>query len=63
MILNTIQQWMMDFIYVTVPVLVILAYLLFRVTRLILARIAYFIALRSKNVYDDLQNSDRMDMP
>jgi len=52
--MDAIQQWVMDFIYITIPVLIILAYLLFRGTQFILARAAYFIALRSKNVYDDL---------
>ena len=52
--MEAIKQWMMNFIYITIPVLFILAYLLFRGTQFVLARAAYFIALRSKNVYDDL---------
>jgi len=48
------QKWMTDFIFITIPVLIVLAYLLFRGTQFVLARAAYFIALRSKNIYDDL---------
>ena len=52
--MDAVQQWMMNFIYITIPVLIILAYLLFRGTQYVLARAAYFFALRSKNIYDDL---------
>jgi miniconductance mechanosensitive channel len=52
--MNIIQQWITDFIYITIPVVVILAYLLFRGTQFVLARAAYTIALRSKSIYDDL---------
>jgi len=52
--MDAIQKWMTDFIYITIPVLIFLAYLLFRGTQFVLARASYFIALRSKNIYDDL---------
>lgn len=52
--MDTIRQWMTDYIYITIPVVVILAYLLFRCTQFVLARAAYAIALRSRNIYDDL---------
>jgi len=52
--MDAVQQWMMNFTYITIPVLFILAYLIFRGTQFVLARAAYFFALRSKNIYDDL---------
>ena len=52
--MDTITQWLSNHNYVTIPIIIVLAYLLFRGTQFVLARIAYRLALRSKNIYDDL---------
>ena len=44
-----VQQWMINFIYITIPVLLILAYLVFRGTQFVLARVAYFGSMGEEN--------------
>ena len=52
--LNNIQNWLQGHLYIAMPLYIIFAYGLYSGVRFLLARGAYNIALRSKNVYDDL---------
>ncbi len=52
--LDTLQQLGSDYPYFFIPLMLLLAYLLYRLTRYVLARSAYFIALRTSTIYDDL---------
>ena len=54
MILEAIQDFSQDLPYLFFPILIILAFLLYRGTKFILARISYRIALRTDTIYDDL---------
>ncbi len=51
---EAIQNWIITNPYIFFPVVLLLGYLLYRVTRYILARGSYRIALRTETVYDDL---------
>ncbi|HSG41850.1 MAG TPA: mechanosensitive ion channel domain-containing protein, partial [Anaerolineales bacterium] len=51
---NDIQNWLQGSLYIAIPIYVVFAYALYSAVRFLLARGAYNIALRSKNVYDDL---------
>jgi miniconductance mechanosensitive channel len=46
--------WLNNNLYLTIPILAILSYLLYRGTQFILARGIYFATIRSENIYDDL---------
>ena len=54
MILETTQSWINNHPIIVVPLLLLIAFLLYRITRFLLARGAFFIALRTETVYDDL---------
>ena len=54
MSVNTIQEFIAAYPIVFIPLALILAYLIFRLTRFILARTAFWIALRTETTYDDL---------
>jgi miniconductance mechanosensitive channel len=51
---ESLQNWITANPYLFFPVVLILGYLLYRVTKFILARGSYRIALRTDTVYDDL---------
>lgn len=54
MTIESIQVWIAGNPYLVIPIVLILSYFLYRLTRYILARGSYRIALRTENVYDDL---------
>ena len=54
MIVETIQKWSVDLPFLIFPIVLLLAYLLYRGTRFVLARLSYWIALRTETIYDDL---------
>lgn len=54
MILESIQNLSSNLPYLFFPLLFLLSFLLFLVTRFVLARLSYWIALRTETVYDDL---------
>lgn len=49
-----IQKIVSENLFLFIPIVIILSYFLYRITRFILARGSYRIALRTENVYDDL---------
>ena len=49
-----IREFIAAYPYVVLPVVIILGYLLYRLTRFILARASYWVAFRTETVYDDL---------
>lgn len=51
---EAVQNWIIANPYLFFPVVLIVGYLLYRVTKFILARGSYRIALRTETVYDDL---------
>jgi miniconductance mechanosensitive channel len=54
MTFNTLQAWINNTFFWLLPVIIILAYLLYRGTRSVLARGAYAIAFKTETIYDDL---------
>jgi miniconductance mechanosensitive channel len=54
MTVENVQDWIIGNRYVLIPVVLVLSYGLYRLSRLILARGLFFVALRTENVYDDL---------
>ena len=54
MTVENIQSWLTAHPYVFLPLVLILGYLLYRLTRWALARVLYRIAIRTETVYDDL---------
>jgi miniconductance mechanosensitive channel len=54
MIVQTIRDWITAYPYLFYPALVAASYGLYRLLRLVLARGLYFVAIRTKNIYDDL---------
>ena len=54
MTFETIQSWINNNPIIVVPLVLLIAFLLYRATRFLLARGAFFIALRTETVYDDL---------
>jgi miniconductance mechanosensitive channel len=54
MSLESIQEFVAGFPILFIPLGVLLAYLLFRLTKFVLARSVYWIAFRTETVYDDL---------
>lgn len=54
MSIEDIREFLAAYPYIVIPVAIILAYLLFRVTRFILARVSFRIAFRTETTYDDL---------
>jgi miniconductance mechanosensitive channel len=53
-VVETIQNLSSNLPYLFFPLLFLLSFLLYRVTRFILARLLYWVALRTKTIYDDL---------
>lgn len=51
---ETIYKWSENLPYLFYPILIILAFLLYRGTKFVLARLSYAIALRTESIYDDL---------
>jgi miniconductance mechanosensitive channel len=51
---ESIQDWINQYFFWLLPILIFIAYFLYRGVKYILARTAYKIALRTENVYDDL---------
>ena len=54
MVSETVQTWLASYPWVLLIVSLILAYVLYRLTRWALARVLYDIAVRTETVYDDL---------
>jgi len=54
MTLEEIRNVVSEYLYLFIPIVIILSYFLYRITRFILGRLSYRIALRTENVYDDL---------
>jgi miniconductance mechanosensitive channel len=54
MIIQRAGEWIQAYPYLFYPVLIAASYGLYRLLRLILARGLYYIAIRTKNIYDDL---------
>ncbi len=54
MTFETIQNWIIANPYIFFPVVLLIGYLLYRITKFILARGSYRIAFRTDTVYDDL---------
>jgi len=54
MFLDTIQNFSAALPYLFFPLLILVAYLLYRGTKFILARLFYRIAMRTETIYDDL---------
>jgi miniconductance mechanosensitive channel len=54
MTIETIESWINNYPIIVIPVVILFAFLLYRATRYVLARGAFFIALRTETVYDDL---------
>jgi miniconductance mechanosensitive channel len=54
MTFETTQSWINSNPIIVVPLMLLIAFLLYRITRFLLARGAFFIALRTETVYDDL---------
>jgi miniconductance mechanosensitive channel len=54
MTLSAVQEWVNNYFLWLFPVILLIAYLLYRGVRFVLARSAYSIALKTENVYDDL---------
>ena len=52
--MQSIQVWASSTPYLSIPALVVLSYLLFRLLKFLVARATYFVAIRSDNIYDDL---------
>ena len=51
---NALQEWINNYFFWLLPVVIILAYLTYRGTRYLLARGAYAIAFKTETIYDDL---------
>jgi len=54
MFFDTIQNFSATLPYLFFPLLILVAYLLYRGTKFVLARLSYRIAMRTETVYDDL---------
>jgi miniconductance mechanosensitive channel len=54
MSIDAVQDMFADFPYIFIPLAVIIAYLIYRLTKFILARGAFWIAFRTETTYDDL---------
>lgn len=54
MLIETIQEWSRNLPYLIFPILIVLSFLLYRGTKFVLARLSYWIALRTESTYDDL---------
>jgi hypothetical protein len=54
MTFNALQEWINNYFLWLLPVVIFLAYLLYRGARYVLARGAYKIAFKTETVYDDL---------
>lgn len=54
MSVEDIQEFFAVYPNIGIPVAIVLAYLLFRLTRFILARGSFWIAFRTETTYDDL---------
>ena len=54
MTLEEIQNVVSENLFLFIPIVIILSYFLYRISRFILGRLSYRIALRTENVYDDL---------
>ena len=51
---ETIESWINNYPIIVVPLVIVIAFLLYRGTRFLLARGMFFIVLRTETVYDDL---------
>jgi len=54
MLIETIESWINNYPIIVVPLVLLIAFLLYRGIRYVLARGLFFIALRTETVYDDL---------
>ena len=54
MTIENIQNWIASYPYLFIPIVIIASYFLYRLTRYVIARLSYRIALRTDTVYDDL---------
>ena len=51
---ETVESWINNYPIIVVPIIGLIAFLLYRATRYVLARGLFFIAIRTETVYDDL---------
>ena len=54
MSVETIQIFIASYPIIFIPLAIIIAYLLYRLTKFVLARGSFWIALRTETIYDDL---------
>ncbi len=54
MLIEIIESWINNYPIIVLPIVGLIAYLLYRATRYVLARGLFFIAIRTETVYDDL---------
>lgn len=54
MLIETIESWINNYPIIVLPIVGLIAYLLYRAIRYVLARGLFFIAIRTETVYDDL---------
>ena len=54
MLIETIESWINNYPIIVVPLVLLIAFLLYRGIRYVLARGLFFVALRTETVYDDL---------
>jgi miniconductance mechanosensitive channel len=54
MSVDAVQDMFADFPYIFIPLAIIIAYLIYRLTKFVLARGSFWIAFRTESTYDDL---------
>ena len=54
MFVNTIREFVASYPIISIPLAIVVAFLLYRLTRYILARVSYWVAFRTETIYDDL---------
>ena len=54
MLIEAIESWINSYPIIVVPLVLLIAFLLYRGIRYVLARGLFFVALRTETVYDDL---------
>lgn len=52
--MKNILEWSSNYPLLSIPILLVLSFFLYRFLKLVIARSAYAIAIRSENIYDDL---------
>lgn len=54
MSIETIESWINSYPFIVIPIVLLIAFLVYRATRFVLARGLFSLALRTETVYDDL---------